>query len=173
MAASTRPVRAVALLALLGATFPASACTAGRRAPSVVPTAERVPDSVSIGYGRQARQEVTGAISTLSEEELGGMRVARVEELLQGRIPGVYVARGANGDFTVRIRGIQTFGNSSDEPLVVVDGMPLVQGGLRTALMGIAPQDIARIDVLKDAGATAVYGSKGANGVILITTKRR
>jgi TonB-dependent SusC/RagA subfamily outer membrane receptor len=168
----TQPVRALARLALIGLVLPASACTAGRVAPSVGPAPVPVPDSVSIGYGRQAREEVTGAIATLSEEELDGMRVARVEELLQGRIPGVYVARGANGDFTVRIRGIQTFGHSSDEPLVVVDGMPLVQGGLRTALMGIAPQDIARIDVLKDAGATAVYGSKGANGVILITTKR-
>jgi len=163
-------IRAVAVLALLGGGLPASACTAGRGAPSVA--RDQVPDSVSIGYGRQAREEVTGAIATLSEEELDGMRVARVEELLQGRIPGVYVARGANGDFTVRIRGIQTFGHSSDEPLVVLDGMPLMHGGLRTALMGIAPQDIARIDVLKDAGATAVYGSKGANGVILITTKR-
>jgi TonB-dependent starch-binding outer membrane protein SusC len=154
---------------LLASTIPVSACTTTRPAASLVP----VPDSVSIGYGRQAREEVTGAISTLSEDELDGMRVARVEELLQGRIPGLHVARGANGDFTVRIRGTQTFGNSTDEPLIVVDGMPLMQGGLRTALMGIAPQDIARIDVLKDAGATAVYGSKGANGVILITTKKR
>jgi TonB-dependent SusC/RagA subfamily outer membrane receptor len=116
---------------------------------------------------------VTGAISTLSERELDGMRVARVEELLQGRVPGVYVTRTSTGDFSVRIRGAKTFGHGSDEPLYVVDGMPLMSGGLRAALMGIAPQDIARIDVLKDAGATAVYGSKGANGVILITTKRR
>ncbi len=100
------------------------------------------------------------------------MRVSRVEELIQGRIPGVHVVRLPNGDFSVRVRGAKTFGQGSDEPLYVVDGMPLMTTGLRNALMGIAPQDIARIDVLKDAGATAVYGSKGANGVILITTKR-
>jgi TonB-dependent SusC/RagA subfamily outer membrane receptor len=156
-----------ALIAVLASTT--SGCSTGRSSPSVAPA----PDSVSVGYGRQARSGVTGAIGTISEEELDGMRVARVEELLQGRVPGVHVIRAANGDFSVRVRGAQTFGFGSDEPLYVVDGMPLMGGGLRNALMGIAPQDIAQIDVLKDAGATAVYGSKGANGVILITTKRR
>lgn len=161
--------RIITAAALVLATLPVGACSTGRHSPAAAPA----PDSVSVGYGRQAREEVTGAVSTLSEQDLDGMRVARVEELLMGRVPGVYVTRGANGDFTVRIRGTQTFGNASDEPLYVVDGMPLMNSGLRNALMGIAPQDIARIDVLKDAGATAVYGSKGANGVILITTKRR
>jgi TonB-dependent SusC/RagA subfamily outer membrane receptor len=145
------------------------ACGTGRSSPSVAPA----PDSVSVGYGRQARTDVTGAIGTISEKDLDGMRVSRVEELIQGRIAGVYVIRMANGDFSVRVRGAKTFGIGSDEPLYVVDGMPLMTGSLRNALMGIAPQDIARIDVLKDAGATAVYGAKGANGVILITTKRR
>ncbi|MFN2564253.1 MAG: TonB-dependent receptor plug domain-containing protein [Gemmatimonadaceae bacterium] len=167
MTGRTRAVTALA--AVLATMSSASACSTGRQSPSVA----AARDSVSVGYGRQAREDVTGAITTLSEEDLDGQRVARVEELLQGRVPGVSVSRGPNGDFSVRIRGAQTFGHANDEPLYVVDGMPLMNGGLRTALMGIAPQDIARIDVLKDAGATAVYGSKGANGVILITTKRR
>jgi TonB-dependent SusC/RagA subfamily outer membrane receptor len=167
MTARARTVSAL-LVGLASASTPA--CSTGRSAPSVAP----MRDSVSVGYSRQARNDVTGAISTLSEDELDGMRVARVEELLQGRLPGVHVVRTSSGDFSVRVRGAKTFGyGGSDEPLYIVDGMPLMSGGLRAALMGIAPQDIARIDVLKDAGATAVYGSKGANGVILITTKRR
>jgi TonB-dependent starch-binding outer membrane protein SusC len=169
MTASARVAMAAALLA---ATIPASACMTGRTEPSAATLPHSTPDSVTIGYGRQARTEVTGAVGSLSEEELSGMRVSRVEELIQGRIPGVQVIRLANGDFSIRVRGAKTFGQGSDEPLYVVDGMPLMANGLRNALMGIAPQDIARIDVLKDAGATAVYGSKGANGVILITTKR-
>jgi TonB-dependent SusC/RagA subfamily outer membrane receptor len=166
----TRVGRAVVAL-VAGLVGPAiSGCATVGSLPSAAPP----PDSVSIGYGRQARNDVTGAVSSLSEDELDGMRVARVEELLQGRLPGVQVIRTPGGDFSVRVRGAKTFGfGGSDEPLYVVDGMPLMSGGLRAALMGIVPQDIARIDVLKDAGATAVYGSKGANGVILITTKRR
>jgi TonB-dependent SusC/RagA subfamily outer membrane receptor len=120
------------------------------------------------------RSDVTGAVASLSEEELDGMRVTRVEELLMGRIPGVQVIRTGGGEFSVRVRGAKSFGfGGTEEPLYVIDGMPLVNSGLRAALMGIAPQDIARIDVLKDAGATAAYGSKGANGVILITTRRQ
>jgi TonB-dependent SusC/RagA subfamily outer membrane receptor len=153
-----------------------AACATGRADPSPDPSVVSAPpprDSVSVGYGRQARTEITGAVGSISEEELDGMRVSRVEELLLGRVPGVHVIHLANGDFSVRVRGAKTFGQGSEEPLYVVDGMPLMATGLRTALIGIAPQDIARIDVLKDAGATAVYGSKGANGVILITTKRK
>jgi TonB-dependent SusC/RagA subfamily outer membrane receptor len=110
-------------------------------------------------------------VTVLSEEELDNMRVARVEELLQGRVAGVQVMRTADGDFTIRIRGPHSF-HGNDEPLYVVDGMPIPGRGLRSALMGIPPHDIARIEVLKDAGATAIYGSRGANGVIVITTKR-
>jgi TonB-dependent SusC/RagA subfamily outer membrane receptor len=158
------------IVTLVMLTVIVTACGAHRSPQSPAPAR----DSVSVGYGRQARGEVTGAVSTLSEDQLDAMRVARVEELLVGRIPGVHVVPTAGGDFSVRIRGAKSFGfGGNDEPLYVVDGMPLMSGGLRTALMGIAPHDIAQIDVLKDAGAAAAYGSKGANGVILITTKRR
>ena len=169
---SARTLSAV-VIAVIGISAAACATARGRPTPSSAPASAAGSDSVAIGYGRQTRAEVTGAIASISEEELDAMRVSRVEELIQGRVPGVHVIRLANGDFSVRVRGASSFGHSSEEPLYVIDGMPLMTSGLRTALIGIAPHDIARIDVLKDAGATAVYGSKGANGVILITTKRR
>ena len=170
------PARAVTTVIILAAVGSATACASGRSTPPAEPSVVAAPptrDSVAIGYGRQPRGEGTGAVGSLSEEDIDGRRVARVEELLMGRVPGVHVVRLANGDFSVRVRGAKTLGQGSEEPLYVVDGMPILATGFRTALMGIAPQDIARIDVLKDAGATAVYGSKGANGVILITTRRR
>ncbi len=100
------------------------------------------------------------------------MRVARVEQLLQGRIAGVQVVRTASGSYSVRIRGAgASFG--SGEPLYVVDGTPLSRTAtLSDALAGISPAEIARIDVLKDAGSTAIYGVQGGNGVVLIKTKR-
>ena len=130
------------------------------------------PETVSIGYGTQSRGDVTGSVASLSARELSNVGTARVEEMLQGRLAGVQVVRTANGDFSVRIRGAGSFfGN--DEPLVVVDGLPIAVGDLRSVLAGIAPQDIARIDVLKDAGTAAIYGSRAANGVIIIMTKRQ
>jgi TonB-dependent SusC/RagA subfamily outer membrane receptor len=155
-----------ALLTALAAIF-ATACGAARSAPSTAPS----PDSVSVGYGRQVRSEVTGAVSTLTQEDLDGMRVSRIEEMLQGRVPGLYVVRTADGEFSVRIRNASSF-YGNDEPLLVVDGMPIHSGGLSAALRNLVPQDISRIEVLKDAGALAIYGSRAANGVILITTKR-
>ena len=165
---SARAISAV-IVVVVGMS-PAACATAGRRS---APSSAAVPDSVAVGYGRQPRAEVTGAVGSISEEERDAMRVSRVEELIQGRVPGVQVIRLANGDLSVRVRGASSFGHSNEEPLYVIDGMPLMATGLRTALIGIAPHDIARIDVLKDAGATALYGSKGANRDILITTKRR
>ena len=93
-----------------------------------------------------------------------------VEELIQGRFAGVQVVRLAGGGFSLRIRGAGSF-VSSNEPLYVVDGVPLpsAPGG---ALVGVDPRDIDRIEVLKDISATSPYGVRGANGVILIRTKR-
>lgn len=125
-------------------------------------------DEVQIGYDSQERSSVTGSVGSVTAEDLAGQKVTRVEEMIEGRFPGVHVVRTANG-LSLRIRGVSTFLGSS-EPLIVIDGMPLHGGG--NALVGINPNDIARIDILKDAGATAIYGSRGANGVVLITTKR-
>jgi TonB-dependent SusC/RagA subfamily outer membrane receptor len=144
----------------------------GGNAARVAP-APRTDDSVSIGYGRQTKHDVTGAIGSLSGDDISHQRVARVEELLRGRVAGVEVVPLPNGDFSLRIRNASSnAGNAA--PLIVLDGMPLPRGGgVGSALAGIAPSDISRIEVLKDAGSAAAYGSEGVNGVVLITTKRR
>jgi TonB-dependent starch-binding outer membrane protein SusC len=130
-----------------------------------------VEDEVSYGYGTESRATSTASISSITSEEISGMRVSHVEELLRGRLAGVDVIRLGNGDFTVRIRGSSSL-MGSNEPLYVIDGMPIRATGFMNALSGIAPQDIRRIDILKDAGSLAMYGSRGANGVVLITTRR-
>lgn len=143
-----------------------AACGPGHASTAPAPLA----DSVHIGYGSQSRRDLTGAVGTITQDDIDAQRTSRLEELLS-RIPGVRVVRIASGEFSVRIRGVRSF-NGSDEPLFVVDGVPLASfhGGM-SVVAGIPPGDIARIDVLKDASA-AIYGSRGANGVILITTKR-
>ncbi len=93
-----------------------------------------------------------------------------IEELMASRFPGVWITRAADGGIAVRIRGASSvLGNN--EPLYVLDGIP-IQAGPNGALTGIAPNDIASIEVLKDAAATTIYGMRGANGVIIIKTKR-
>jgi TonB-dependent SusC/RagA subfamily outer membrane receptor len=111
------------------------------------------------------------AVSTVTREEFESMRVGRIEELLMGRVPGLVVMRTPNGGYSLRIRGRTSF-YGNDEPLIVIDGMPIRQGGASNALMSLDPGDVARVDVLKDAGSTAVYGVQGGNGVVLITTRR-
>ena len=127
-------------------------------------------EPVQVGYAREWRGNVTGSVSSLSGDDLENQRVARVEELLQDRVAGLLVTRRPNGSFTVRIRGGRSLiGN--DEPLVVIDGRPVSAQSVSLAISGLSPQNVERIDVLKDAGSTAAYGSRGANGVILITTR--
>ena len=104
-----------------------------------------------------------------SDSQWAGQSVGRAEELLAGRFPGVEVYR-APGGIAIRIRGASSVYGSS-EPLYVVDGMP-IDPGPGGALVGINPADIEKIEVLKDAGSTAQWGVRGANGVILIKTKR-
>ncbi len=99
-----------------------------------------------------------------------GQPVGHAEELLEGRFPGVEVIRLVTGDVSVRIRGASSI-MGSNEPLYVIDGME-ISPGPGGALVGINPADIARIEVLKDVGSTSLYGVRGANGVIVITTKR-
>lgn len=124
---------------------------------------------VVIGYGEQKRKDVTGAISSIKPEQIAHLPALRVDELLEGRVAGAQITSetGEPGTgTTVEIRGSRSI-TASNEPLYVVDGV-LDAGDLNT----INPQDIASIEVLKDASATAIYGSRGANGVIIITTKR-
>jgi len=122
-------------------------------------------ETVSVGYGTQSQRDRTGAVTSISPTD-ADTRVARVEELLRARVPGLQVLRLPTGDYTLRIRG------QRGEPLLVIDDMPVPSGALGAALAALAPRDIARIDVLKDAAATAIYGTRGANGVIIIKTRR-
>jgi TonB-dependent starch-binding outer membrane protein SusC len=124
---------------------------------------------VVIGYGVQKRSDLTGAVSSVSSEKLQNMPVLGIDQALQGKIAGVDISSnsGAPGsDMTIRIRGTGTINNA--DPIVVVDGMIFGQDILKT----INSSDIESISVLKDASATAIYGSRGANGVIMITTKK-
>jgi len=146
----------------------AAACSSNS-APQNGPSAGNV---VSVGYGTQDARMVSGAVSSLTAEDVRNSHYTRIEEMLEARVPGLQVIRRGGNDFSLRIRGATTImGNT--EPLVVLDGMPLQQGLLGMSLAAINPQDVQRIDVLRDAGAAAIYGSRAANGVIIITTRRR
>lgn len=136
--------------------------------------AESTPESASddrvrVGYGTQYRDELTGAVSSIRSED-AGREVTSIVDLMEGRLPGVTVRRLGNGDVSIRVRGASSF-MGGGEPLFVIDGRPVMTPA-GSALMAISPRDVVRIDVLKDAGATAIYGSRGANGVIVITTRR-
>lgn len=133
------------------------------------PELQSLNEVVVVGYGRQKKRDLTGAIAGITDKELKNRPVLRADQMLQGRLPGVDVksVNGAPGTGTsIRIRGARSI-NATNEPLYVIDGLVGV-GDLNS----LNPDDIATIDVLKDASATAIYGSRGANGVILITTKR-
>ncbi len=124
---------------------------------------------VVIGYGTQRKKDVTGSTVTIKGETLNEIKAPNIYNQLQGRAPGVDIVNnstqiGSGGE--IRIRGNRSIGNNNS-PLVVVDGM--VYGG---SVNDINPDNIASVDILKDASATAIYGSRGSNGVIIITTKR-
>lgn len=117
---------------------------------------------VVVGYGAQKRSDITGSVSSLKREEILSAPAADMSSALQGRVAGVFVQNGNDGP-SIRIRGSNSLSYGND-PLVVVDGIP---GGL-----GMNPNEIVSVEVLKDAAATSIYGASGANGVILVTTKR-
>jgi TonB-dependent starch-binding outer membrane protein SusC len=155
--------------------LPVLACaTATTPAAEAAPRAYAALDSIVLAYGKTTPASSTVAVGSVSARDIATMRVTRLEELLQGRVAGAQVFRTATGDYTIRIRNATSLlPSGSAEPLFVLDGMPMLSGRpLGSILDGISPYDIARIDVLKDAGATAAYGARGANGVVLITTKR-
>lgn len=124
---------------------------------------------VAIGYGVQKKRDLTGAVVSVSAEDLTlGGTVSNTAQALQGRAAGVQVTQSSKapgGTMSIRIRGSNSI-SSSNEPLYVVDGFPTNTG------KDINPTDIKSIEILKDASATAIYGARGANGVVLITTKR-
>lgn len=143
---------------------------------AVSASAVLLDEVVAIGYGERRVRDVTGSVTGVSEEEFNTGRVVSPDELIQGKVAGVQVVSSGEpgGGSSIRIRG-GTSVTASNEPLIVVDGVPLAHGGGlsagRNPLNFINPDDIARMTVLKDAASTAIYGSRGANGVIIIETK--
>lgn len=172
---------------------------AGRSVVDVVMITDvrALEEVVIVGYGTQRKQDLTGSITSVSGEDINQVSSATFDQMLQGRVPGVQISQttgSPGGNVNVLIRGISSI-TGGNQPLYVVDGYPIGTGGggsdMRIGdatmsasgmanltqtrinpLASINPADIESIEVLKDASATAIYGSRGANGVIIITTKR-
>nr|WP_229311800.1 TonB-dependent receptor [Larkinella rosea] len=132
---------------------------------------------VVIGYGTAKKSDLTGAVGTVKEAELKERPAPSLQQALSGRMPGVQVNTNSGrpgGRTTIRVRGFSSI-NSSNNPLYVVDGVMLPQGNgaqFSSAIDYINPNDIVSVEVLKDASSTAIYGARGANGVVLVTTKK-
>lgn len=143
----------------------------------------KLDETVIIGYGTTSKRYNTGSVSSITSDVIENQPVNDPISALQGRISGLMITSTsgmAGSGYSVRIRGENSIKQGND-PLYIIDGVPFISdalntfegaNGLQNPLSSINPNDIARIDVLKDADATAIYGSRGANGVILITTKR-
>ncbi|GAA4849664.1 TonB-dependent receptor [Algivirga pacifica] len=145
--------------------------------------AQQLEEVVVVGYGTQIKREITGSTVSIGSDVVERQPVLNASSILQGQASGVQVTASSGapgGGISVRVRGATSIlGNNS--PLYVVDGVPVVQGDLtgggfggqlQSALSSLNPSDIESIEVLKDAASTAIYGTRGANGVVLITTKR-
>ena len=176
------PVGGTLVFSFVGFTTQTATIEAGMSALSIrlSEDTQKLSEVVVVGYGIQKRADVTGSIGSVSGHDIATQPVADATQAIQGRVAGVTVtqnsgAPGGAGGTSVRIRGISSTGNNS--PLYVVDGFPLPSadaGGnaVENQLNSINPSDIESIDVLKDASATAIYGVRAANGVVIITTKR-
>lgn len=131
-------------------------------------TTTQLEQVVVVGYGTQRRKDVTGSVASVGAAQIEKVPVTTLDQALQGRASGVQITNndGApGGGVQIQIRGVGSLGNN--DPLYVVDGYP-ISGGINT----LNPSDIATIDILKDASATAIYGNRASNGVVIITTKR-
>lgn len=131
---------------------------------------------VAIGYGTVKKSDATGSVAVIKPDEIEAGLATSVQDMLVGQTPGVVVtqAGGPEGGGTIRIRGGSSL-SASNDPLIVVDGVPLSNagmGGLGNSLGMISPENIESMTILKDASATAIYGSRASNGVIIITTKK-
>ena len=128
----------------------------------------QMEDVVVIGYGTVRKKDLTGSIESISGDRIVDARTVDPSEALNGRVSGVLVTKTSNrpgADMNIQIRGLNSF-NYSNGPLYVIDGVPTTSG-----LRHINPEDIESIDVLKDASSCAIYGSRGSNGVVIVTTK--
>lgn len=163
---------------------------------SLEESSESLAEVIVIGYGAQLKEDISGSVSTIDSDEIANIPQVSVDQLMQGRAAGVMVTRNSGqpgSAVSVRIRGVNTITGSS-EPLYIIDGVPIsgdsrniatsgrsiADGGIGegtgatdvSPLASLNPNDIASINILKDASATAIYGSRGSNGVVIITTKK-
>ncbi len=138
---------------------------------------KNLEEVVVIGYGSAKKEDLTGSVTAITASDFNQGAISSPQELLNGKVPGVQIttAGGAPGSgATIRIRGGASL-NASNDPLIIIDGVPMDNGGvagMRNPLNTINPNDIETFTVLKDASATAIYGSRASNGVIIITTKK-
>ncbi len=133
-------------------------------------SSKQLEQVVVVGYGTQKKKDLAGSISSVSSEQIAAVPVTTLDQALQGRAAGVQIVNNdgsPGGNMSVLIRGIGSLASGGNTPLYVVDGYPTTGG-----INNINPNEIASIDVLKDASATAVYGIRAANGVVIITTKK-
>ncbi|SIT25060.1 TonB-linked outer membrane protein, SusC/RagA family [Chryseobacterium ureilyticum] len=140
------------------------------KSDTVANNEKKIDEVVLVGYGKQNKKDVSGSIASLGEKDLKSVAASNFGEMIAGKATGIQTTSanaGPGSSPNIRIRGIGTL-TAGANPLIVVDGFPLTEG---TNLNSIDPNSIASIDVLKDAASTAIYGSRGANGVILIQTK--
>lgn len=148
---------------------------------SLKPSEQSLKDVVVVAYGEASKRQMTGSVAKVSAKQLENVPMSSLDLILQGTVPGLQVSSYSGqpgGQADVRIRGIGSI-TAGSNPLYVVDGIPINSGTLgngltwtSNSLAGINPNDIESISVLKDAAATAIYGSRGGNGVIIITTKK-
>lgn len=150
-------------------------------APSVVVTlqddAELLETVVVIGYGSVKKNDLTGSVTAIKADEINRGAITSPDQMLQGKVPGLLVTPASGdptGGATIRIRGAASL-YASNDPLIVIDGVPVTSeggAGMANPLASVNPNDIESYTVLKDASATAIYGSRASNGVIIITTKK-
>src|SRR5258708_2626 len=165
------PDKAVLELSSIG--YKAQEVKADFNAPvevKVIAVNKELSDVVVVGYGREKRSDITGSVASVPRERLTELPVTNVLQAIEGTVAGVNITQSSSvpGDVpTATIRGVNSI-SASTNPLVVVDGIPFNGGSLND----INSADIASIEILKDVSAVAIYGTRGANGMILVTTKR-
>ena len=146
---------------------------------NVAMAAENLDEVVVVGYGTQSKRKVTDNIVSISSDEINNIPIPSLQGAVTGKAAGVQITQingKVEGGVKMRIRGVSTI-SSSQEPLYVIDGMPLINDNESVSqapinpLISLNPNDIASIEILKDASSAAIYGARGTNGVVLITTK--
>ena len=167
---------ATLLVSFIGFIDREESVTAGARGIRIVLSEDsrQLDELVVVGYGSMRRSDLTGSVVSIGAEEIQRSMSTSLEQALQGRAAGVYVTQNTGapgGGISVSIRGLNTI-TGGNEPLYVIDGILMGGGNDSRVMTTINPADILSMEVLKDASATAIYGTRAANGVILITTKR-